>query len=73
MVQSKSERYVSMKFSGWVPSVMLIVLFFVIPLAFIWSLNTLFPVLSIQYGIQTWAAALLFLLVNGRSMTRKGK
>ena len=29
------------------------------PLASIWALNTLFPVLAIPYTIQTWAAMLL--------------
>ena len=29
------------------------------PLAGIWSLNTLFPVLAIQYNWQTWLAFLL--------------
>jgi len=27
------------------------------PLAFIWSLNTLFPVLNITYAFNTWVAA----------------
>jgi hypothetical protein len=29
------------------------------PLATIWSLNTLFPILNIPYSFDTWAAALL--------------
>ena len=40
--------------------VVLIVLFLIFaPLLFIWSLNTLFPVLEIEYTLQTWFAALL--------------
>ena len=30
------------------------------PFAVIWSLNTLFPVLSIAYSIDTWAAVIIF-------------
>lgn len=29
------------------------------PMALIWSLNTLFPVLAIPYTIETWLAAFL--------------
>jgi hypothetical protein len=29
------------------------------PLALIWALNTLFPVLAIPYGIETWLAAFI--------------
>lgn len=29
------------------------------PLLLIWSLNTLFPVLAIEYSIWTWLAALI--------------
>ena len=29
------------------------------PLLIIWSMNTLFPVLSIPYTLETWAAAVL--------------
>ncbi len=34
-----------------------------LPLATIWSLNTLFPALDIQYTIETWLAAVF--LSNG--------
>jgi hypothetical protein len=38
----------------------LIVLVVVIgPLATIWALNTLFPIVNIPYSFDTWAAALL--------------
>jgi hypothetical protein len=30
-----------------------------IPLAVIWSMNTLFPVLAIPYSIETWLAAFI--------------
>lgn len=29
------------------------------PLAFIWALNTLFPVLAIPYTVETWLAAFI--------------
>jgi hypothetical protein len=29
------------------------------PIALIWALNTLFPVLAIPYGIETWLAAFI--------------
>jgi hypothetical protein len=29
------------------------------PLAIIWSMNTLFPVLAIPYDISTWAAVII--------------
>jgi hypothetical protein len=39
------------------------------PLASIWSLNTLFPVLAIDYTPATWLAALL---LNGTLLTLRG-
>ncbi len=30
-----------------------------IPIALIWALNTLFPVLAIPYGVETWLAAFI--------------
>jgi hypothetical protein len=40
------------------------------PLLFIWSLNTLFPVLAIPYNIYTWIAA--FLISSVFAMKGKG-
>jgi hypothetical protein len=37
----------------------------VVPLATIWSLNTLFPVLAIAYSIETWFAAVVLGSVAG--------
>lgn len=37
----------------------LIAIVIVGPLATIWSLNTLFPILNIPFSFDTWAAALL--------------
>ena len=39
--------------------VLIVIIVIVGPLASIWALNTLFPVLAIPYTIQTWAAMLL--------------
>lgn len=32
------------------------------PFGFIWSLNTLFPVLAIEYSLKTWLATIAFML-----------
>ena len=40
--------------------VLIVVLAIVLgPLLLVWSMNTLFPVLAIPYGIDTWFAALI--------------
>jgi hypothetical protein len=39
--------------------VLIVVLILAGPLAVIWALNTLFPVLAIPYTIWTWLAALV--------------
>lgn len=39
--------------------VLVIALLVLAPLAIIWSMNTLFPVLAIPYNIQTWLATIL--------------
>lgn len=57
-------------------SLVMILLFAVLmvvvgPIATIWSLNTLFPVLNIPLTLETWMAA--FLLFAGVSGVRFGK
>lgn len=37
-------------------AILFLALLFLIPFAIIWSLNTLFPMLSIPYTIETWFA-----------------
>jgi len=37
----------------------------VVPLATIWSLNTLFPMLAIAYSVETWFAAVVLGSVVG--------
>ena len=39
--------------------VLIVIVLFVGPLASIWALNTLFPVLAIPYTLETWAAMAL--------------
>jgi hypothetical protein len=42
------------------------------PIATIWSLNTLFPVLAIPYTLETWVAAfVLFAGVSGIGLTNR--
>ena len=36
-----------------------VILVLLMPLAVIWSLNTLFPVLAIPYTLETWLAVIL--------------
>lgn len=44
---------------GLVIVILLAVTFITGPLAVIWSLNTLFPVLAIPYDITTWLAVIV--------------
>lgn len=43
------------------------------PILMIWSLNTLFPLLAIQYTWETWIAAFLLSAPFGSGMFRKSK
>jgi hypothetical protein len=43
------------------------------PLLLLWSLNTLFPVLSIPYTVQTWAAAAVLIAFLHRNVTIRDK
>ena len=52
--------------------VLIVIVLIVGPLASIWALNTLFPVLAIPYTIQTWAAMLLVGGMFSGSFSRKG-
>jgi len=61
---------------GWTDLIVRIVLIVVLiaagPLAFIWSVNTLFPVAAIPYTIETWVAALLLGSALGPKIQNKG-
>lgn len=39
--------------------ILLVVLIAVGPLLTIWAINTLFPILAIEYSISTWAAVVI--------------
>lgn len=47
--------------NNYVTGIIVLVLLLVVfgPLALIWSLNTLFPVLTIPYTLETWFATLM--------------
>lgn len=49
-----------------------VLLIFVMPIAFIWALNTLFPVLAIPLTVETWLAAFIVQAAI-RSTTKVGK
>jgi hypothetical protein len=47
--------------------VLSIIVFALVPLAAIWALNTVFPVLAIPMDFNTWlATTLLWFLISGR-------
>ena len=50
-----------------VPIIFIVLLVILGPVATIWSLNTLFPVLNIPIGFDTWMAALILGGVVGGS------
>ena len=43
------------------------ILLFIVPFLFIWSLNTLFPILAIPYTLETWSASVLISSFFGTS------
>lgn len=43
------------------------------PIALIWSLNTLFPVLAIPYTLETWLAAFIIPAALKATVNVKGK
>jgi len=49
------------------PIIFIVLLIILAPIATIWSLNTLFPVLAIPIGFDTWLAALVLGGVVGGS------
>jgi len=52
--------------------VVVLAVFIGAPIAIIWSLNTLFPVLAIPYTLETWVAAfVLFAGVSGIGLKTK--
>ncbi len=54
--------------------VLMIALIILGPIATIWSLNTLFPVLAIPYTLETWVAAVVVAgIIRGDGLSFKGK
>jgi len=54
--------------------VLMIVLIILGPIATIWSLNTLFPVLAIPYTFETWVASVIIAgIIRGDGLSFKGK
>lgn len=43
----------------------------ILPILYIWSLNTLFPALAIPYTIQTWAATVLLHIFFSKTIESK--
>lgn len=52
---------------------LIVVLIVVGPLLFIWALNTLFPVLAIDYTIWTWLATLILTSIFSASHIKTNK
>ena len=42
-----------------------------LPILYIWALNTLFPVLAIPYSLETWSAAILMHIFFSKSIELK--
>jgi len=54
--------------------ILAVVLIILGPIATIWSLNTLFPVLAIPYTFDTWVAAVIIAgIFRGDGLSFKGK
>ena len=51
--------------------VLLVIGFVVSPLALIWAINTLFPVVSIEYSFINWLAVLVVLAVTRSNVSLK--
>jgi hypothetical protein len=51
--------------------VIIIGLAVLLPLLYIWALNTLFPVLAIPYSFETWSAAVLLHIFFSKSIEIK--
>lgn len=52
--------------------ILVIALVIATPLALIWSLNTLFPILAIPYTLETWLAAIIIPAAFKANVTYKG-
>jgi tryptophan-rich sensory protein len=60
-----------MKISTGVVILMILLLFWLAPLATIWAMNTLFPVLMIPYTFWTWLAVIVLASAIHGNVTNK--
>ena len=51
--------------------IIIIALAVLLPILYIWALNTLFPVLAIPYSLETWSAAVLLHIFFSKSVEIK--
>jgi hypothetical protein len=60
-------------FAGLGMIILVVLLVIVGPLATIWALNTLFPVLTIPFTFDTWIAALVLMSVVRSNVRKESK
>jgi hypothetical protein len=60
----------NVKLFGFILLIVAVIIF--APLALIWCLNTLFPVVNIPYTFETWAAAVILPSLFKVTITKKG-
>jgi hypothetical protein len=51
--------------------IIIIALAVLLPILYIWALNTLFPVLAIPYSLETWSAAVLLHIFFSKTVELK--
>lgn len=51
--------------------IIIIALAIILPILYVWALNTLFPVLAIPYTLETWSAAILLHIFFSKSIEIK--
>jgi hypothetical protein len=51
--------------------IIIIALAVVLPILYLWALNTLFPLLAIPYTLETWSAAVLLHIFFSKSIEIK--
>ena len=51
--------------------IIIIALAVLLPILYIWALNTMFPVLAIPYSLETWSAAVLLHIFFSKSVEIK--
>jgi Zn-dependent membrane protease YugP len=60
-------------FAGIGMIILVVLLVIVGPLATIWALNTLFPILAIPFNFDTWVAALVLMSVVRSNVRKESK